>query len=132
MNLAQVLHQRWAAAAALNALLPAPRVFTGISPDPSRPFATISKLGSRPLESYNDGSAVDVIGVRFQVFCDGYDPAAAVVEQIKATFDRSRFPLAGSDKVLLMRRTNDSEQQQDDGVWQMSVDFECTVYLESA
>jgi hypothetical protein len=29
-----------------------------------------------------------------------------------------------------MRRTNDAEQQQDDGVWQMTVDFECTVYFE--
>ena len=130
MNLAQVLHQRWAAAAPLCALLPAQRVCTGMSPDPARPFAVISKVSSRPLESYNDGSAVDVIGVRFQVFCDGYDAAAAIVEQIKAAFDRSCFPLAGSDKVLLMRRTNDSEQQQDDGVWQMTVDFDCTVYFE--
>jgi hypothetical protein len=130
MNLAQVLHQRWAAAAPLCALLPTQRVFTGMSPDPTRPLATIAKLGSRPLEAFNDGSAVDAISVRFQVFCDGYDAAAAIVEQINVTFDRSRFPLAGSDRVLLMRRTNDAEQQQDDGVWQMTVDFECTVYFE--
>jgi hypothetical protein len=129
MNLAQVLHQRWAAAAPLCTLLPAQRVFTGMSPGPTRPFATISKTGSRPLEAYNDGSACDAVGVRFQVFCDGYDAAAAIAEQIKIAFDRSRFALAGADKMLLMRHTNDVEQQQDDAVWQMTIDFECTVYF---
>ena len=40
MNLVQVIHQRWAAAAALDALLPASRVFTGLGPDARLPLAT--------------------------------------------------------------------------------------------
>ena len=41
------------------------------------------------------------------------------------------FPLAGSDKVVDMRRVNDSERQSEDGVWQFTCDFQCTVYLSS-
>jgi hypothetical protein len=129
MNLAQVIHQRWAATEALSSLLPAARVYTGMSVDPSRPFAVISKESHRPLESYNDGAAVDVVGVRIRVFHDDYTAAAAVVAQIKAAFDRSEFALSGSDKVLAVERADDAELQTDDGVWQLTVDFKCTVYL---
>ena len=129
MNLAQVIHQRWAAAGSLNGLLPAARVFTGMSVDPTRPFAVISKESDRPLECYNDGAAVDVVGVRIRVFADDYDAAAAIMHQVKAAFDRSAFALSGSDKVLNMQRGDDSELQNDDGVWQLTIDFQCTVYL---
>ena len=129
MNLAQVIHQRWAAAAGLNDLLPAARVYTGMSFDPSLPFAAIGKESDRPKSYQNDGSAVDTVGLRIRVFHERHADAAAIVHQIKAAFDRTAFDLAGSDKVLIMQRVNDFEQQRDDGAWQMVVDFNCTVYL---
>jgi len=129
MNLIQVIHQRWAAAESLDGLLPAARVYTGMSVDPTLPFAVISKESGRPVSRHNDGSAVDAVGVRIQVFHHDYDSAAAIVEQIKSVFDRGSFPLAGGDKVLSLERCNDSEQQADDGVWRMAIDFTCMVYL---
>jgi hypothetical protein len=129
MNLAQVIHQRWAAAEALNDLLPAARVYTGLSVDLTMPFAVISKQSDRPVSRCNDGSAVDTIGVRIQVFHDDYDSAAATVQQVKAVFDQSSFALAGGDRVITMQRADDSEQQEEDGVWRMVIDFNCTVYL---
>ena len=129
MNLAQVIHQRWAAAEGLNGLLPAARVYTGMSVESSLPFAVISKQSDRPLSRYNDGSAIDAVGVRIQVFHQDYDSAAAIVEQLKVVFDRSRFALAGCDKVIDMRRSDDSEHQEEDGAWRMVIDFDCTVYL---
>jgi len=129
MNLAQVIHQRWAAASGLNDLLPAASVYTGLSVDPQMPYAVISKRSDRPMARHNDGSGVDAVGVRIEVFHDNRDAAAAIVEQVKATFDRTDFALAGSDKVINMQRTNDSERQNDDGVWQMTIDFQCAIYL---
>jgi hypothetical protein len=129
MNLAQVIHQRWAAAAALEELLPAERVYTGLSVDPSAPFAVISKLSEQPAGYHNDGSAVATVGLRIQVFHSQYDAAAAIVQQVKAAFDRSDFALAGSDKVVDMQRVNDFERQTADGVWECVCDFHCTVHL---
>jgi hypothetical protein len=131
MNLAQVIHQRWAANSALNNLLPAARVYTGLSFDPVEPFAVISKEKDRPETYHSDGSAIDVVGLRIQVFHDHYDAGAAILHQIKTAFDRTNFDLAGSDKVLNINRANDSERQTDDGVWQFIIDFDCTVFLAS-
>ncbi len=129
MNLAQVIHQRWAAATTLNGLLPASRVYTGLSFDPQRPFAVISKESEQPQTYHSDGSAIDTVGLRIQVFHDNYDAGAEIVQQIKTVFDRSAFELAGSDKVLNIKRSNDSEQQNNDGAWQFIIDVDCTVYL---
>jgi hypothetical protein len=131
MNLMQAIHQRWAAAAELNALLPAARVFTGMSFEPSLPRAAIGKQSDKPTSYASDGSAIDTVAIRFLVFHDNYDDAAEIVHQIKAAFDRSSFALTGDDQVRLMQRTNDFEEQLDDGTWQMTIDFECAVYLAS-
>jgi hypothetical protein len=127
VNLLEVIHQRWAAAAALDSLLPAARVYTGMSADPSRPFAVIFKQSHRPLAQCNDGTAFAAIGLRIQVFHDDHDAAAAIIDQLKTTFDRTQFSLSGSDTVTLVQCSNDWEQQDNDGVWQMTVDFTCTV-----
>ncbi|MGD0516486.1 MAG: DUF3168 domain-containing protein [Thermoguttaceae bacterium] len=131
MNLAQVIHQRWAADSTLNGLLPATRVYTGLSFDPTRPFAVISKESDKPETYHSDGSAIDAVGLRIQVFHDNYDAGAEIAHQIKKVFDRTAFDLSGSDKVLNIQRGNNSENQTDDGVWQFIMDFICTVYLAS-
>lgn len=131
MNLGQVIHQRWAAAEALSNVLPASRVYTGMSIDPTTPYGTITRQSDRPTAYLNDGSTIDQVGLRVQVFHHNHDAGAAVVHQIKAAFHQAEFALAGSDKVINMQRTNDFEHQNDDGVWQFVVDFKCTVYLAS-
>lgn len=137
MNLAQVIHQRWAAAEALNDLLPTSRVFTGLSPDPTTPYAVITKADDSPggaggpAAYCNDGSAVDRVRVRIEVFHDDRAAAAAIMHQIKVAFDRSDFALAGSDRVVNMQRSHDSERQEKDGLWRLVIDFDCTVYLAS-
>ncbi len=131
MNLSQVIHQRWAAATALDDLLPAQRVYTGASFDPAPPFATITKQSDRPDSYQSDGSAIDLVVLRIRVFHDRCDSAEEIIHAIKNAFDRTAFDLAGADKVLNMQRLNDYQQQRDDGVWEMIIDFKCTVYLAS-
>ena len=130
MNLAEVLHQRWAATEALNDLLPAASVHTGPGVERTMPAAVITKQTDRPDVYLSDGSSLNTVGVRIQVFHDSYDSAVAVVEQIRTAFDRTEFDLSGDDKVINMRRANDFEDRQDDGTWRLVIDFDCTVYLD--
>jgi hypothetical protein len=129
MNLTQAVHQRWAATAPLVALLPAERVFTGSSVDPAPPFAVIARESGQPLARFGDGSGIDAARLRIQVFDDCYDRATAIIQQVKLAFDRASFALASGDKVLEIRRHADGEEQQPDARWQMTVEFECIVYL---
>lgn len=132
MNLAEVLHQRWAAAETLNGLLPAASVHTGPGVARTMPAAAITKRTDRPDVYLSDGSSLNTVGVRIQVFHDSYDSAVAVLEQVRTAFDRTEFDLSDDDKVINMRRANDFEEQQDDGSWRLVIDFDCTVYLDGA
>jgi hypothetical protein len=122
------IHQRWAAMPALAALLPASRVFTGMSPDTTLPFAVLAKESDRPQGRYNDGSSIDAVTLRIDVFDANYDSAAAIVAEVYAAFDRTAFALAGDDKVIDCERADSSEQQKPDGVWQMTITLRMTVY----
>jgi len=127
MNLAQMIHQRWAASTALCALLPAARVFTGLSVDPTPPYAVLSKQTDQPHAGYSDGTSVRRVGLRIELFHDIYDAAVAVARRIAAALDGSDFALTVSDRVVRMRMTDRREQQQLDGVWQFTFDFDCMI-----
>ena len=129
MNLVQAIHERWAATAALQAVLPASRLYTGVCPDAALPWAAVGKESERPVACHNDGSAAVAVGVKIDVFHGEYDAGAAVVQQVVAAFDRSDFALAGGDRVVNMRRVNDFERESDDGVWQFTCEFQCVVFL---
>ena len=129
MSLVQAIHERWAAAAALQAVLPAARLYTGLCPDAALPWATIDKQSARPVACHNDGSATVAVGVKIDVFHGDHDAGAAIVQQVVAAFDRCDFALAGNDRVVNMRRVNDFERQSDDGVWQFTCEFQCIVFI---
>lgn len=132
MNLAQVLHQRWAADESLNRLLPAERVFTGTSVAPASPLAVISRARAKPAVQFTDGAGLDTVAVRIELYDPSYDASQAVLAALKGAFDRTRFDLAGADKVLYMRRTADHAIQEADGTWRTTVEFNCTVLVGSA
>ena len=131
MNLEQVIHQRWAATETLNALLPAENVKTGRSLDGATPYATIARLKSRTRLRTNAGDALDELTLRVCVWHDEYDAGRAVADEVKATFDRSAFTLAGGDRVVQMLRSDDFASQHDDGLWQFTTEFLVQVYLPS-
>jgi len=131
VNLEQVIHQRWAASEALNVLLPAENVKTGRSAGGPVPYATVARIGNRTAFRTNAGDALDEVTLRVNVWHDDYDAGRAIAEQVKTVFDRSDFALSGGDRVIQMRRTNDSASQHDDGAWQFTVEFLIEVYLPS-
>ena len=129
MNLAKYLHQLWADATALNALLPVEKVFTGMSSDAVRPYAVIAKESARPFSRHNDGSALDKALMRIQIFHGSYDAGLAVLNEIKSAFECIAFDLDDGCKVLDMQRIEENEKQLDAEEWQFTVDFRCLVYL---
>jgi hypothetical protein len=129
MNLMEVIHQRWAAADALDDLLSAERVFTGLNVDRDVPYAAIRKRADRPLSRHNDGSAASNVALRVEVFHDDHDAALAILHQVKTAFEGTAFDLSDGDKVLDMRRVDDWAVQGDDQVWQLTIDFNCTIHL---
>lgn len=131
MNLEQAIHQRWAADPALTALVPADAVVTGTRGSRSVPYVTVHRKSNRPVLRTNAGDAVDEATVEFHAWHDDHDAGRAIAEQVKTVFDRSNFPLAGGDRVIQMRRTADRARQDDDGLWQFTVEFLVLVYLQS-
>ena len=129
MNLAKYLHERWAAADDLNGLLPEEKVFTGMSSDPAPPYAVISQEGRKPFTRHSDGSALDKVLVRIQVFHGQYDAGPGIIREINRAFEGSSFDLDDGCKVFNMLRTDQREKQLEPGVWQFILDFQCTVFL---
>ncbi len=131
MNLEQAIHQRWADDDALNSLVAAEHVKTGRSLGAVLPRATIARRASRTAFRTNAGDALDEVTLRVSVWHDDYDAGRAVVGRVKTAFDRTDFPLDGDDRVVQMRRTDDSATQHTDGTWQFTVDFLVQVHLSS-
>lgn len=130
MNLARMLHHRWAADERLNRLLPAQRVFTGTSVTPAMPVAVISRCRAEPAVQFADGGGLDTVSVRIELYDPSHDASLAVLDALKRAFDRASFDLPGSGKVLFMRRIVDQTRQEPDGAWHTTIDFLCTVQGE--
>lgn len=131
MNLEQAVHQQWALSETLTDLLPAEDLKTGRFFGDSLPYATIVRRKNRTAFRTNSADAMDEVTLDVHVWHDDYDAGRAVVQQAKATFDRSDFALSGGDKVVQMRRVDDSARQHDDGTWQFTIEFMVQVYLIS-
>ena len=134
MNLLATLHARWAAATALNTLLPIASVTTGVhvpnAADPSFPFGTIERSGDGE-RSYTDGGAYQDIPIQMTVYNgrNQYDEGLAIADAVEDAFDRTDFALASPDTVLVMRLTGREELEDDDGNWSFVLGFNCHTYL---
>ena len=106
-----------------------PDGFTGLSVDRDVPYAAIRKRADHPLSRHNDGSAASKVALRVDVFHDDHDAALAILHQVKTAFEGTAFDLSDGDKVLDMRRVDDWAVQGDDQVWQLTIDFNCTIHL---
>jgi hypothetical protein len=129
MDLERAIHERWAAAAGLAAILPAERFTTGLAHAAGFPYATCERTACRTLLRTSSGDAVDEADLTIRVRHEDYDAGRAIAEQVKAAFDRSDFPLTGGDRAIQMRCVDDSARQHDDGAWEFLVAFRVQVHL---
>jgi hypothetical protein len=132
MNLAQLIHARWAAAPQLNDLLSVAKVMTGtfFATDPGARYATVTLPGSRAHGFLNDGSSLEVVTIRLRIHHDDYDLGKAVVDAALAVFDRSEFALSADERVINMQRTGLPQELQDPrtGQWDWVIEFHCRVH----
>jgi hypothetical protein len=129
MELEAAIHDRWALTPALESLLPAERVRTGLVHGEGRPYATIERKSSRTAFRTNAGDSLDEITLAIHVWHDSYDAGQAIVQAILAALDRSDFDFGAGDRVVQMRRTAESAKQHDNNVWQFSLEFSVSVHL---
>jgi len=130
MSLEQAVHQRWAADPGLAAALPAENVVTGRYGGGQVPYATVHRTQNRRLLRTNDGR-LDETRLAVHVWHDDYDAGRQIAELVQAAFDGAGFALPNGGRVVRMRRTADSAEEHDDGLWQFSLEFLVQVYLPS-
>ena len=131
MNLEQAIHERWAASAALVALLPADRLKTGLARGTGIPYATLARKPGRTVFRTNAGDALDQVPLMIRVWHDRFDAGQAIAQEVKAVFDRAEFALAGGDRVLDIVRGGESVVQHEDGIWEWAIEFSVHVHLIS-
>ena len=131
MNLAEKIHELWAATPALTDLVEADHVFTGIASDPALPFVVVAFESQSPTSRHNDGSGIDEVAVRFTAYDQERDDAEAIAVAIRTAFDRADFALSGDDAVIAMMAAGVSESPGLDGVWSFTVSFIARVHLEA-
>ena len=127
MSLEQEIHSQWAGDAALLALVPASRVFTGVAAGTvSLPYVVLNEHRSRPHVQVSGGTTVDRTDVAFQIYTDDLDEGKQVAVAVADQFDRSSFALS-SGTVLSMRETESTEHIHDDGVWQVTSKYSAII-----
>lgn len=131
MNLSAILHTRWAAASALEALLPAARVFTGRIPDgTANPCARIYFPGSA-RGKMSDKASERATQVRISHWVDEADFGTGqdIQDAIEEAFDN--YGAALEDARLVTLRHDNSYVLQDVSStskdWQFVTQFTATI-----
>ncbi|MBI1899748.1 MAG: DUF3168 domain-containing protein [Planctomycetia bacterium] len=126
MSLEQAVHTRWAGDAALVALVPAARFFSGPAlGEPARPYATLHRLGLSSVTRTSSRTVNDVL-LRLQVWSLDLPTAKQIADAIAARFDGQTFASDGVS-VLRMRRAGHVETRQEDGTWEVKLEYTAKV-----
>ena len=126
MSLEQAVHTRWAGDAALVALVPAARFFTGPAlGEPARPYAMLHRIGL-PATTRTSSRTVNDVLLRLEVFSLDLPTAKQIEGAIAASFDGQTFASDGVT-VLRMRRAGHAETRQEDGVWEIKLEYTAKV-----
>jgi len=133
MNLGAKLHERWAADATLNGLLPVANVSTGtwfdVEPSLATGYATITFPGDSAGVESSDDSSIERVLVRITNYAgrDYYDEGEAISDAVKAAFHRATITLDASDSVRSLMWQGRQRIDDDDGNWYFVNDFNCLI-----
>lgn len=110
-----VIHARWAASAALIALVPATRFVTGDVQDENtaRPYVTFNVDQSQ--QTATNSGRMDRATLFFEVTADSYSSADAITKQIIETFDGTFS--TGAVTVTCIRPSTPQREQSDMDRW---------------
>jgi len=131
MNLEQAIHQRWAAAGTLSALLPAEKLRTGLARGLGLPYAVLTRKAGRNVFRSSGGQALDEVILAVHVWHEEYDAGRAIVREIKAAFDNGDFSLPDGPRAVAMRWTGEAAPHYDGKAWRFELEFLVQVDLPS-
>ena len=120
MNIEGAIQDRWRISAVLSALLPVERLFTGTVPgDPPPPYAVLTRLDTQPVLRTSSGTALDEAKIEMSLWASELESLQSIVAEVQRSFERAGF-LLRDGVVLLMRRVQHSERQEESGLWRAS------------
>lgn len=123
MSIERALHERWRSDATLCALLPGARLFTGIAPsDPPPPYATLTRLDTRPVLRTSSGTSLDEARIELSLWAAELETLQQIAAAIERRFERSSFATSEGD-VLLMHRANRQEHREPSGLWRATLTY---------
>lgn len=127
MAVETTIHNTWANTAALTAIVPAARFFTGDAyglPDDGSfvTYATLDKNSTRPLYRATGGAEVESHSFTLDVVADNLATIKTIWPLIKAAYNRTSWSDAYST-VILWQWDTVTETQDPDKTWILSVDF---------
>ena len=126
MELERAVHQHWSTCAALCAVLPVERLFAGQAP-PNLPWPYVTMdRGHTTIQRTSSPGILQTIVLRLNIWDERLDRAQQVAEEIAAALNRQSLG-SGAVRVLDLRMTGISPEQQPDGVWRLSVEFTARV-----
>ena len=92
------------------------------------PYITFN-LENDQKEFYSNAGQARTPSVRFTVFDDNHSRACSIREFLIGVFDNTGKDLSNF-KILMMRHENDFAIQDEDEIWQFTIDFNLLTYKE--
>lgn len=124
LGLEQAIHERWAATAALTALVPASRVFTGAAVDsPAVPYVVWTRVATAPVARTSSGRSVDRTRMRCEIRAEQLASAKQVAQALHDAFQRTAFAMP-SGVCLTMQVAAHEEQLSQRGWWLVATEYE--------
>lgn len=121
MNIERAIQDRWQRNAALSALLPVERLFTGTAPgDPPPPYAVLTRLDTQPVLRTSSGTALDEARIDLSIWAGELELLQRIAAEVERGFERAGFPLR-EGLVLLLRRVQHSQRQEASGLWRATL-----------
>ncbi len=127
-TLEAAVHRRWAESPELVALAPAERVRTGTAHGGPLPYATIAREKRKTLVR-TSGNTVDEVTLRIDLWHDRHDAGRAAADAVRAAFDRAKFDLDATSRVVRMCPIEESSAEHADGPWQFTLVFSIHLHL---
>lgn len=123
MSVENAIHQRWTADAALVALVPAERLFTGLAlGSPALPYVVLERRSDTAATHTSSGASIARGVARFNIYSARRAEANQIASAIRARFHRSDFVVDGV-RVLNMQHAAREEERIADGACRVSIDY---------
>lgn len=142
MDLLQVMHERWAADATLEALCPSARVFIGNYPtdgEPTYPYAMLRLDDDIPEAIANDDLEISVIDVEIIVSVneDAYAIGRSISDRLRVVaksggpFNHAAFDIDTGNVSGMTRGIWQEIQDDETGVWDFFCPFDARVQVNA-